>query len=149
AFLEPPAAERFLHPPANGIPGGLVDPGGNAAIGDDLDAAIDQLHVNEDPAVALGVPYPKHGKDLERALTRGGAPQERQEVEPGLYRKSQFAIVRFFGFPYRFLDPVQSCARKRSPRNPVRGEQMLEDAPCLHLTNSPRPRRRRNSRPRR
>jgi len=59
-----PVPEGLLHCPADRFPFGLRDARGDAAVGDDLDVAVDELHVEQHAAVVGGVPDLEQPEEL-------------------------------------------------------------------------------------
>ena len=55
-LLELSLPECVLHPTADSVPICLRHSRGDTAVGDDLDRAVDELHVDQHPAVVLGIP---------------------------------------------------------------------------------------------
>jgi hypothetical protein len=53
------AGKCYFHLAAHRLPRALINERGNAPVGEDLDAAVDQLHVNED---AIGFPRSSHAQ---------------------------------------------------------------------------------------
>src|SRR6185436_20089134 len=100
-----PPLERMLHLATDGLPLGLLDPGADAAIGDDLDTAVDQLHVDAHAAVVRGVPDAELGEERLRSLSRVEIQerkrQRRFDGEP------QLAGVQVLGSLDRRLDLAQ------------------------------------------
>ena len=89
--------EGRLHAPAQRIPFGLRHAGGNAAVGEDFDAAVDQLHVNQHAGVFLGIPDAEPGKQFGRALAGAAvAPQERKR-QGAFDDKTDFTALTAFG----------------------------------------------------
>src|SRR5690242_5997770 len=101
ALFETPRAKLLFHSPADRIPGFLVDFGADAAVSDDLDAPVDELNVDQNPAVLLGIPDAELREHLPRALPGPEALPQRQPVQTGLHREPQFSIVRLLRIPDR------------------------------------------------
>ena len=64
SLLESARAEMFLHEPARGLPFVGADSRGNAAVGNDFDAPIRELHIDQDPIVVFGIPDAQRGKQF-------------------------------------------------------------------------------------
>src|SRR3954471_24543423 len=87
--------EGALHRTAHRVPFCLLDARRDAAVGDDFDFAIDQLHVDEDAAVAFRIP------DTELAEYLLGATPGREtqmgEVQRAFDGEANLAAVRALG----------------------------------------------------
>ena len=90
------------------------------AVGEYLDAPVDQLHVDQDAGVFFGIPDAQPGKQLDRPLSwRGVAPQRRQR-QRAFDDEAQFAAMRLFAGGNGRADGGEIVARKCTPDEPVR-----------------------------
>ena len=70
ADFEAPGAKMLLHQAAHRLPFRRTHFPMEASIGDDLDMAVGQLHVNEYAIVLVSVPHAQLRKHIERARPR-------------------------------------------------------------------------------
>ncbi len=70
AFLEFSLAEQRFHFTTYFFPAFGAHTGLRVAVGDNLDVAIRQQQINQNPVVQLRVPYPQLGEHFQRAFTR-------------------------------------------------------------------------------
>src|SRR5207249_5117749 len=128
AYGEPAGLELALHGAADRVPLGLRDFSGDAAVGDDLDAPIDELHVDQHAAVVLGVPHAQLAEKLLGARARRESAQEIGDMQRAFDREAQLAGMKFFGLADGVFNPAEDILRKSTYRKPVRHEEMLEEA---------------------
>src|ERR1700734_3911714 len=141
ACLEPSGAKMFFHEAAHRGPFGGADSALEAPVGDDLDAAVRQLHEDQDAVVLLGVP------DLERSehIVRAGARRHPLENVQGRQHRfdgeADFPRMREFGAGDGLLDGIQGLAGKALPRPPVGRPPVPDHPPDLHhqLPEAPPP----------
>lgn len=88
ALLVALVAKRQLHFAAHGVPFALCDARVDAAIGEYLDLAVDQLDVDQDTAVFLGIPHPQIGKQFDRALSGRLPVPDWQQIQTRLDREA-------------------------------------------------------------
>src|SRR6185436_18122352 len=119
-------AEGLLHPAADFLPLRLLDPGADAAVGDDLDAMVDELHVDEHAAVVLGVPHAELAEQRLGSLA-GRGPQG-GEGQRSFDREAQLAVVLALRRLDCRFDLPQNVRRKCPDRPPVRRQEMLQNA---------------------
>src|SRR6185503_2602798 len=120
-----PALERMLHLAADGVPLGLLHPGADAAVGDDLDPAVDELHVDQHAAVVRGVPDAELGEECLGSLS--GLEIQKRKRQRRFDSEPQLAVVQGFGRLDRRLDLAQGPGREGPQRQPVRREKVLEE----------------------
>src|SRR5438034_5412664 len=130
-------SKRALHRPADGLPLCLRHLRSDAAVRDDLDPPVDELHVDQHAAVLRGVPDAKLGKHLARALA--GRQSKRMEMERALDGEADLAAMRALGALYRLLDLRERRRGEGAQRDPVRREEMLQRARDHHEPLAPPP----------
>src|SRR6185436_11791561 len=109
----------------------------DAAVGDDLDRPVDELHIDQHAGVLLGVPHAELGEHLLGALA--GAELQRRGRQCPFQGKADFAAMLALGSLDGALDRVEHRTRERSPRVPVGNEEMPEGAPVHHDPLAPPP----------
>src|SRR6202044_667098 len=141
AGLEPSGAEMFFHEAAHRRPFGGADSTVEATVGDDVDAAVRQLHEDQDAVVLLGVPHPQRREHIVRASARRHPLQNVQGRQLRFDGEADFPGMREFGAGDGLLDGVQSFAGEAQPRTPARRRHMPDQAPDLHhqLPEAPPP----------
>ena len=150
AALELPLADPLLHAVADGLPSLRADARVDPAIADDLEVAVGQQEVDEDPVVVLGIPDPQLAEHLDRALARGDPAQDLARVERVLDGEADLTAVRGLAFADRRLDIRERLRREHLAHAPRRREQVPQRPLHVHApasTTGPT-RRRRRTRPR-
>ena len=117
-------AKRLLHFAADRVPFALRNTRVDAAIGENFDLAVDQLHVDQDAAVFLGIPDAQVGKQLDRALPSRVSPcQTGSRSRPASTAKRNSPRWRGFGVADRRLDGRQRRCRKGAANRPGRASK--------------------------
>ena len=93
-----------------------------AAVGDDLDTPINQLHVNQDTAVMRRIPHAQRGEQCFGTLSRSLPAPQCARMQRAFHGKTQFAIVCFFRCSDSRLDRRQHIFGKRAINDPVRSQ---------------------------
>ena len=128
AFFITAGAKRGLHPAANRLPFLRFYFPVDAAVGDDLDLAIDKLHIDQHAAVVLGVPYAQPREYLDGAIARRAAVQQKPQVQSRFDGETDLTAVLPLGIADHALDRVQRRFGKRAVGDPLRRKQMFNDA---------------------
>lgn len=115
-----------LHRTTGGLPFRLVDLCTDAAISDDLDTAVDQLHINQDTAIMFGVPDAQPREHFNSALACRNIMQQIVQRQAGFDGEAQLTTVQPFRSGNRGLNRQQRIAWKGAACQPWRRNQMLE-----------------------
>ena len=134
-----PALKWSFHFAAHGVPIRLRHARRDRAVGDDLDVAVGDQHVDQHAVVARRVPdaeVPEHEHARARAAS---LPYQRsRQVEGGLDREADLAGVPALDVRDGRLDRAQHSGREAPARAPARREQVLERAADRHDLPAPR-----------
>ena len=105
-------SESSLDPVTDCLPRGVADTRVNASIGNDLDGAIGQQHVQQHAVVGLGVPDPQQAEYLERTRARPQSPLDSYERQCRLDRKADLPGMLLLTFRDGPLDAFEIVARE-------------------------------------
>src|SRR5512139_1774025 len=139
AALELALPESGFHRPRHRLPGGGVDPLGDAAVGDDLDVVVGEQQIHQHAAVVFGVPHAQVGEHLDRAFAPAHAAPDQGTVQAVLDGEADLAAVGGFAGPDRGLDRVERGQRERAPPRPRRHEVMPRQAFEIHHESDAHP----------
>src|SRR5262249_14542254 len=137
AALELAGPELRFHLAADPLPSRSSDPGINAAVGDDLDVAVREQEIDQDPVIVRGVPDPQMRKDVERTLARRLVAEQGRAVERPFHHKTDLTRMRGFALPDHVLDPVEHVRRKYLLHPPGMLHQMFGNALDAHGLPAP------------
>src|SRR5512139_4140043 len=132
AALELALPESGFHRPRHRLPGGGIDPLGDAAVGDDLDVVVGEQQIHQHAAVVFGVPHAQVGEHLDRAFAPAHAAPDQGAVQAVLDGEADFAAVGGFAGADRGLDRVERGPRERAPPRPRRHEVMPRQTSEIH-----------------
>src|SRR5882757_7528005 len=122
----------LLHEAAHGFPFRRADASLKAAIRDDFDIAIRQLHVDQDSVVVLGIPHAEVREHIERAGAGGHAVQNVQRRQAGFDGKANLARVGAFHAYDGLFDGIERRTGEQHARAPMRCRGMAYEASDLH-----------------
>src|SRR5581483_3519231 len=132
ALLEASPRELALHLAADRLPRRRADLRVDAAIGDDLDAALCEQQVDQHAAVVLGVPYAQPREPLDRALARREPAQQRGNRERRLDRELDLPRVALLALADRALDGAERRLGEGRADRVVRAEEVPGEAREVH-----------------
>src|SRR5690349_11428125 len=118
------AKVRF-HRAADRLPLRLRDARRDAAIGDDLDAAVGKQHVDENPRVLLGIPDAVLREELARAVARCEPAPQLAGRELGLDDEADLPPMALLLLGDFAPDRIERLRRKA----PARAERAHQDVP--------------------